>query len=78
MENLRAQGLVQTDKHDDNQAAATNRITGKISLSEPKLLAFAIPYSPGFKVYVDGEEQTFIVKTVKQQIGFTVRRTHKI
>ena len=57
VENLRAQGLVQTDKHDDNQAAATNRITGKISLSEPKLLAFAIPYSPGFKVYVDGEEQ---------------------
>lgn len=34
----------------------TNRITGKISLSKPKVLVFSLPYSRGFSAYVDGEK----------------------
>ncbi|MDE7325550.1 MAG: YfhO family protein [Lachnospiraceae bacterium] len=58
IENLRAEGMVETDKHDENLVAATNYVTGKISLSKPKILALSIPYSTGWKAYVDGKEQT--------------------
>lgn len=34
----------------------TNRITGKITLSEPKALVLSLPYSKGFRAYVDGKE----------------------
>ena len=34
----------------------TNRITGNISLSEPKGLLISVPYSKGFRAYVDGKE----------------------
>ena len=34
----------------------TNGLEGKISVSEPKALLIALPYSEGFKVYVDGKE----------------------
>lgn len=38
----------------------TNRITGKISLSEPKALVLSLPYSKGFRAYVDGKETDLI------------------
>lgn len=34
----------------------TNRITGSISLSAPKALVLSVPYSSGFRAYVDGQE----------------------
>ncbi|MBD5542784.1 MAG: YfhO family protein [Lachnospiraceae bacterium] len=34
----------------------TNSMKGKIRLAEPKILFLSIPYSKGFKAYVDGEE----------------------
>ena len=34
----------------------TNGLEGKISVSEPKVLLIALPYSEGFKAYVDGKE----------------------
>lgn len=34
----------------------TNRLTGKISLSEPGAMVLSIPYSKGFRAYVDGRE----------------------
>ena len=34
----------------------TNGLDGKISVSEPKVLLIALPYSKGFKAYVDGKE----------------------
>ena len=39
----------------------TNRITGKISLSEPKALVLSLPYSKGFRAYVDGKETDLIL-----------------
>lgn len=34
----------------------SNRISGRISLSKPKVLLLSLPYSQGFRAYVDGEE----------------------
>ena len=34
----------------------TDRITGSLSTSGPRVLCFAIPYSQGWSVYVDGEQ----------------------
>lgn len=33
-----------------------NRIRGKVSLEKPKVLVLSIPYSDGFRAYVDGKE----------------------
>lgn len=35
---------------------AGDRITGTISLEESRLLAFSVPYAPGWKAYVNGQE----------------------
>lgn len=34
----------------------TNRAVGKITLEQPKLLVLSLPYSKGFRAYVDGKE----------------------
>ena len=34
----------------------TNSLTGSITLSKPKALLISLPYSEGFRAYVDGEE----------------------
>lgn len=34
----------------------TNSVSGQISLSKPKALLISLPYSEGFRAYVDGEE----------------------
>ena len=40
----------------ENIEMTDNRITGSLSLDETKWLALSIPYSEGWKLYVDGEE----------------------
>ena len=40
----------------DDMEIGIDTVTGNISLDNPKFLTFAIPYSKGWKAYVDGEE----------------------
>lgn len=40
----------------DNVEIGTDSVTGKISLTEPEILCLAVPYSVGWRAYVDGEE----------------------
>ncbi len=47
-----------------NVKMSSNKITGKINLAEKKLLCLSLPYSEGWKCYVDGEE----VETIKTNI----------
>ncbi len=46
---------------------STNRISGKISVSEDKILQLAIPYSEGWHIYIDGEK----AKTFTSSIAYT-------
>ena len=39
-----------------NMNIGTDTVTGNITLDKPSLLCFAIPYSTGWRAYVDGEE----------------------
>ena len=34
----------------------TNRIRGKVTVSDERVMCFAIPYSPGWDIYVDGKK----------------------
>lgn len=40
----------------NDETAATNLITGDVSLERPKVLCTQIPYADGWRVYVDGQE----------------------
>ena len=40
----------------ENMVIGTDRVTGEAALEAPKLLCLAIPYSEGWKGYVDGKE----------------------
>lgn len=40
----------------ENVTLSANTIQGNITVSKPKALVLAVPYSTGFKAYVDGEE----------------------
>lgn len=40
----------------ENMVIGTDRVTGEIAVEEPKVLCLAIPYSEGWKGYVDGKE----------------------
>ncbi|MCD7949338.1 MAG: YfhO family protein [Erysipelotrichaceae bacterium] len=42
--------------YDDNEAFATNSVTGNISLDSSKYLLLTIPYEDGWTAYVDDEE----------------------
>ena len=35
---------------------STNRITGRISVSEDKILQLVVPYSEGWHIYIDGKK----------------------
>ncbi len=52
--------LEQVDFHDSNIFNATNRVTGRISLDQPKYLLLSIPYSTGWSACVNGEEQPLL------------------
>ena len=43
-------------EHLEDLVLGVNKVTGKITVSEDKYLLFSIPYSKGWKAYVDGEE----------------------
>jgi uncharacterized membrane protein YfhO len=43
--------------YNSNIATATNHITGSIDAKESGLLVCSIPYSTGWKSYVDGEQK---------------------
>ena len=50
----------QTDKlakeHLENVVISDNLITGNITVSENKLMCISLPFSPGWRAYVDGKE----------------------
>lgn len=46
---------------------STNRISGKISVSEDKILHLAVPYSEGWHIYIDGKE----AKTFTSSVAYT-------
>lgn len=52
------------DLHNDNSSYSTSRVTGRITLEESKMLCLSIPYSTGWKAYVDGEEQPLLQANV--------------
>ena len=50
------------EEHLENVVFADNLVSGSITVSENKLLCLSLPYSAGWRAYVDGEEQE-ILKT---------------
>ena len=57
---LKENVLENVDLHNENAAFATNEVTGTISLNEKKILCLSVPYSSGWKAYVDGEEKKIL------------------
>ena len=57
---------------------STNKITGEITLNEPKLLCMSLPYTKGWTCYVNGEK----TETLKANVMLTgvalEAGTHKI
>lgn len=53
---LKKDHLQKVDFHKYGDSAATNEITGEISLKENKILLLSIPYSDGWTAYVDGKK----------------------
>lgn len=52
--------LEAVELHNENSSFSTSRVSGEIALDAPKLLCLSIPYSTGWKAYVDGEEQPLL------------------
>ncbi len=52
--------LQKTDFHKFGESGAVNEITGEISLKENKIMLLSIPYSNGWKAYVDGKESEIL------------------
>ncbi|MDO5132706.1 MAG: YfhO family protein [Eubacteriales bacterium] len=53
-EELRSAVLTDLDIHEMGDSGATERITGKIDLEEPRILCLQIPRTPGWTALVDG------------------------
>ena len=51
---LAAESLENVDIHQDPSSYVSTGVTGEITVSENKLLCLTIPYSGGWKAYVDG------------------------
>lgn len=51
---LRKDVLRDLDIHEMGESFATEKITGRIDLKEPKILCLQIPCTPGWTAYVDG------------------------
>lgn len=54
LEQLSEQIATLSQEHLENVSFTTNRITGTITVSDSKYLCLSIPYSKGWKAYVDG------------------------
>lgn len=64
---LRTDTLENLDMHypvSKGSIAATNMVTGTISLDAPKILCITIPYSSGWTAYVNGEKQELLKANV--------------
>ena len=55
-----------------------DELTGKISCGKPKLLCLSIPYSEGFRAYVDGERSELINVNFKNMGLFLTEGSHDI
>ena len=55
-----------------------NTLTGKISLEKPKALLLAIPYSQGFRAFVDGKEQELLKANAMYMALELQEGTHEI
>lgn len=62
----------------ENIAMDTNQVTGDISVTSSKVLQFSIPYSEGWKVYVDGEKADTFVSDVAYMGILLEAGSHKI
>lgn len=57
---LKENVLENADIHKDPASNATSEVTGTISLKEPKILCLSIPYSSGWRAYVDEQEEKLL------------------
>ena len=55
IEALRAETMTNIDLHDRGLPGLTNRVTGEITVSGNRYLFLSIPYSRGWRAYVNGE-----------------------
>lgn len=62
----------------DNEVIGTDTITGSVSLEEEKILCFSVPYSIGWKAYVDGEEAAIYKANVKNMALVLEAGEHEI
>ena len=56
----------------------TDKITAKVDLEEGRLLCFAIPYSEGWSVYVDGQKQTLLKANIMHMAVEVAEGEHEI
>lgn len=57
----------------ENVSMETNKITGDIDVSSDKFLAFSIPYSDGFRAYVDGKKVD-LIKANSMYMGIELKK----
>ncbi len=62
----------------DHETIETNTVTGDISLTERKLLCFSIPYSKGWRAWVDGTKQELLRANVMYMALPLEKGTHEI
>lgn len=83
MEYVTQQSLALAEEELDHLTFATNEMTGNIFVNQEKLLCVTLPYSEGWRAYVDGEEtkvlcadtmyMAILVPEGKHQIRFCYR-----
>ena len=57
----------------ENVSMETNKIIGDIEVSSDKFLAFSIPYSAGFRAYVDGKKVD-LIKANSMYMGIELKK----
>ena len=57
---------------------STNRISGKISVSEDKILQLAVPYSRGWHIFVDGKKEKSFASSVAYTGIFLEKGEHTV
>lgn len=62
----------------ENAEISTDSIKGTVSLDESKLLCFAVPYSKGWKAFVDGEEQPVLKANIMHTAVELPKGEHEI
>ncbi len=55
-----------------------DRITGRISVPDRRILQFSVPYSSGWKAYIDGKETSLVKSDVLYMAAFVDEGTHEI